>query len=55
MGQFEPCHTNFAKFAKFVICHPDPHVIDSLVLHVIEIRVAYLKFSMVPTNPFYIY
>ena len=25
-GQFEPCHTNFAKF---VICHPDPHVIDS--------------------------
>ncbi len=25
-GKLEPCHYNFAKFE---ICHPDPHVIDS--------------------------
>ncbi len=25
-GKFKPCHYNFAKFE---ICHPDPHVIDS--------------------------
>ncbi len=31
-GKLEPCHYNFAKFK---ICHPDPHVI--------EIPMAYLK------------
>ena len=30
-GKFEPCHINFTKF---VICHPDPYVIDSCVSYI---------------------